>query len=96
MTRAAALLRPIEELGPLDVPLTPVPAPVPKREVIARAIYRQRPFRTARSGAVMDGFLTCTHEFDFAGAPDFYRSECYELADGIILDLALAEQGELR
>lgn len=75
---------------------TPIPAAMQRREIIARSIYRLRPFRSARSSAVMDGFLTTVHEFDFDGAPDFYRSECFELADGIILDLALAEQGEVR
>jgi hypothetical protein len=73
--------------------LTPIPANMPRREILARSIYRQRPFRTAMSGRVMDGFLSVAHEFDWDSAPDFYQRECFELADGIIYDLALAEQG---
>jgi len=74
----------------------PIPADMPRREIIARAIYRQRPFKTAMSGGVMDGFLSVAHEFGWDEAPTFYQDECYELADAIVLDLALAEQGEVR
>lgn len=97
MSRAAESLRfmPIEEIGTL-APTLPIPAPMPRREIIARAIYRLRPFRIARSGAVMDGFLSVSRELGFDEAPAFYRDECYEIADGIVYDLALAEQGELR
>lgn len=74
----------------------PIPAERESREVIARAIYRVRPFRIAQTAGVMAGFLHPTHEPDFDGAPDWYRAECYELADAAVLDLALAEQGEVR
>lgn len=74
----------------------PIPVEMPRREIIARSIYRQRPFRVAQSSGVMDGFLRPTLEPDFDSAPAFYTGECYELADVIIYDLALAEQGEVR
>ncbi len=85
------------DVGAFEAPAFPaIPAAMPRREVIARSLYRQRPFRTAMSGGVMDGFLSVAHEFDWEGAPAFYQGECFDLADGIILDLALAEQGETR
>jgi hypothetical protein len=62
----------------------------PDREIAARAIYSRRPFRTAMSGAVMDGFLSMSREFDFDDAPAFYRDECYELADAVLSALAFA------
>ncbi|MGE0178969.1 MAG: hypothetical protein AB7O91_04010 [Sphingomonas sp.] len=74
----------------------PIPADTPRREIIARSIYRLRPFVIAQTSGVMAGFLRPASEPDFDGAPTFYRQECYELADGIIYDLALAEQGEVR
>lgn len=58
--------------------LTPIPADMPRREILARSIYRQRPFRTAMSGRVMDGFLSVAHEFDWDSAPEFYQRECFE------------------
>lgn len=66
----------------------------PMREVIARSIYRQRPFRTAMSGKIMDGFLTETRVFDWEEAPEFYRGECLEIADGVMADLMLAQHAE--
>lgn len=74
---------------------TPIPANVPLREILARSIYRQRPFRKASSGAVMDGCLSVCEEFGWDEAPAFYLNECFEIADGIVLDLALAEQGSI-
>lgn len=86
-----------QRLCAFDAPaFSPIPAEMPRREIIARSIYRQRPFKTAMSGGVMDGFLSVAHEFDWESAPAFYQGECYELADAIILDLALADQGEVR
>lgn len=74
----------------------PIPATRSHREIIARSIYRVRPFRIAKSGGVMDGCLSDARELTWDGAPAFYQSECYELADAIILDIVLAQQGELR
>jgi hypothetical protein len=63
----------------------------PDREVAARAIYNRRPFRVTMSGSVMDPLACTTRESDFEGAPDFYRDECYELADAVLAALSFAE-----
>jgi hypothetical protein len=66
------------------------------REIAARALYRERPFRTAMTGAVMDPMIQEVRVFDFDAAPAFYQSECYELADAILADLAIAGRREQR
>lgn len=87
--------RPLEESTALD-PTPPIPAQLSRREIIARAIYRVRPFRKAETSGVMDGCLTEARELSWDGAPPFYQRECYEIADAIVYDLVLAEQGEVR
>ena len=79
-----------------DAAAEPVPATRSMREVIARAVYRVRPFRVAEPGGVMDGCLSVSREMSWDGAPSFYRSECFEIADAAILDMVLAQQGEFR
>lgn len=56
--------------------------PLPLRETIARAIYAERPYAIAESGGVMMP-LREAREVAWADAPDWYRGECYDLADGI-------------
>jgi hypothetical protein len=65
------------------------------REVIARAIYDQRPFRTAMSGSPMDPFLRESKVFGWDEAPSFYQEECYELADAIMARLLLSDHVRL-
>lgn len=67
---------------------------MPMREVIARSIYRQRPFRTASTRSPTEPWLREDRLFAWEEAPDFYQGECYELADGILADLAVAQAAE--
>lgn len=66
-------------------------AEISMREVIAQAIYKVRPFRVAETGGVMDGSLTLAREHSWDAAPAFYKAECFEIADSVLLDIRLAQ-----
>lgn len=68
---------------------------MPVREVIARAIYGRQPFRVAQTGGVLDVMRT-ERVFEWEDAPSWYRSECWELADGVCAALMLKADGAAR
>ena len=56
--------------------------PLPDRETIARAIYRERPCVATCTGAPLHaGARVWTYEWP--EAPTWYRAECYALADAV-------------
>jgi hypothetical protein len=60
------------------------------RDCIARGIYDARPFMLAHSGGVMD-VMRVDQVLAWEDAPDFYRSECYEIADSVHARMLLAQ-----
>lgn len=63
------------------------------RELIARAIYDTRPFATASRGGVLE--MMCPDPSPaWESAPGWYRDDCYELADGVLARLLLAQAGD--
>ena len=60
------------------------------RECIARGVYDARPFVLAHSGGVMD-VMRVDRILSWEEAPDFYRSECFEVADSVHARMLLAQ-----
>ncbi|MGZ8343716.1 MAG: hypothetical protein ACXW27_08985 [Allosphingosinicella sp.] len=61
------------------------------RETIARGVYDARPFTMAVSGGVME-VMRVDQVLDWESAPRFYRSECFEIADGVLARMLLDQQ----
>lgn len=60
------------------------------RECIARGVYDARPFVLAHSGGVLD-VMRVDRILAWEEAPDFYRSECFEIADSVHARMLLAQ-----
>lgn len=63
------------------------------RETVARGVYDARPFRVAHSGGVME-MMAPAAERSWDEAPDWYRSECFEIADSVLARMLLAQSEE--
>lgn len=61
------------------------------RETVARGVYDVRPFTMAVSGGVME-VMRVDQVLDWESAPSFYRSECFEIADGVLARMLLDQQ----
>lgn len=55
-----------------------------RRERVARAVYKLRPFRTAMSTTPLERNITESRLFEFDEAPAFYLHDCYEIADAVL------------
>lgn len=63
------------------------------RETIARGVYDVRPFTLAVSGGVME-VMRVDKVLPWEEAPSFYRSECFEIADGVMARMLIDQQAE--